>query len=89
MKATQIAAAQAQSITNAVDYLQRMLADEEGRHERASDAVSYVCAEIQRFLDDPEGVGYDTLTYARQTVLSMHAGNFSPLLGNPLPVSEK
>lgn len=85
MKATQIAAAQAQQITNSVDYLQRLLADEEGRHERAADAVSYICAEVLRFLDDPESVGYDVLVNARAQVLAMHSGNFSPALGNPLP----
>lgn len=87
MKATQIAVTEAQKIASAVNYLQRMLADEEARHERAADAVSYLCAEVQRFLDDPERstAGYDALAAARQMVLSMYSGDFSSALGNPLP----
>ena len=85
MKATEIAQEQQEVVARATDYLGRLIADNQGRYERASDATSYLCAEVQRFLDDPEGVGYDALASARQTVLSMHAGNFSPMLGNPLP----
>jgi hypothetical protein len=62
----------------ATEMLVRFGEEEQGRHRRAA-TVGYTLAEaVAGYLEDPQGVGTDTLTEAYQAFMSQHSGDFAP-----------
>lgn len=74
-----------EEIDSRVAWLERRLADQEERLERASDAGGELAASVARYLRFPESP--DRLRLAYGTFMAAHAGNFSePVLPAHRPV---